>query len=177
MNLKKIIISTLLVVSGLGFGQEAGFHQKGIQANFSQKSIAVYQKNSQNKLEEFYEYLTMYSSETNPELKNQIHTNILLLTHSEIEIPDFTETNPKKMDLEEFLSKIENKSYQFHIDSKPNSSEAGFNQWQNSYKLSVSRNNKTNDFKVNQIIYFEPKEKKFGSKTKTVWEVKLGDIQ
>ncbi len=113
MNWKKISISTLLVVSGLVFGQDAGFNQKGIQANFSQKSIAVYQENSQNKLEEFYEYLTMYSSETNAELKNQIRSNILSLSNPKIEMLDFTESNPKKMNLEKFLLKIENQSYQF----------------------------------------------------------------
>ena len=99
------------------------------------------------------------------------------MVETDVEILDFTEINPKKIDLEEFLSKIKNKSYRFSIQSKPASSELGLNQWQNVYTLSVSQKEKTTDFKLNQIIYFEPKEKKFGSKTKTVWEVKLGDIQ
>jgi len=166
-----------LFVSGVLFGQAVPESPKGIKANFSMRSIEAYQENSQNKLEEFYEYLSFYSSETNAELRNQIKENIFSMVETDVEILDFTEINPKKIDLEEFLSKIKNKSYRFSIQSKPASSELGLNQWQNVYTLSVSQKEKTTDFKLNQIIYFEPKEKKFGSKTKTVWEVKLGDIQ
>lgn len=177
MNLKKISIGVFILVSGYLSGQNAGFNQKGIKANFTQKSIEAYQENSQKKLEEFYEYLTMYSSETSPELKNQILSNIFKLTNQSIEVSDFTSDNPKKINLEELLSKIENQSYQFHIQSQSASTEIGFNKWQNSYVLSVSQKEKTVDFKIHQTIYFEPKEKKFGTKTKTVWEIKLGNIQ
>src|SRR5690606_12528604 len=119
MNLKKISIGVFILVSGYLSGQGAGFNQKGIKANFTQKSIEAYQENSQKKLEEFYEYLTMYSSQRNPELKNQILSNIFSLVSSEnIEVLDFTAGKPKKINLEEFLSKIENQSYQFHIESQ-----------------------------------------------------------
>lgn len=177
MNLKKISIGLFILISGYLSGQDAGFNQKGIKANFTQKSIEAYQENSQKKLEEFYEYLTMYSSESNPELKDQILSNIFSLTNQNIEIFDFTAVGVKKTDLKEFLFKIENQSYEFRIESQSTSNEIGLNQWQNSYVLSVSQKEKRIDFNVDQIIYFEPKEKKFGTKSKKVWEIKLGNMQ
>ena len=177
MNLKNIYIVLLIFISGITFGQDAGINSQSIKANFSTKNIQAYQENSQNKLDEFYEYLSLYSTENDENLKSQIRENIFLMVEIGIEIPDFTEPNLVKIDLAKFLFKIENQSILFKIKSDQNPTEAGFNQWTNPYVLSVSRNGKTSEFEVEQIIYFEPKEKKFGSKTKTVWEIKLGDVQ
>ncbi|MDY0090548.1 MAG: hypothetical protein RBR78_09305 [Flavobacteriaceae bacterium] len=177
MNLKKIYIVLLIFLSGIVFGQDANINSQSIKANFSTKNIQAYQENSQNKLDEFYEYLSLYSTENNENLKSQIRENIFSMVENGIEIPDFTELNPVKINLPKFLSKIENQSILFKIKSDRNPTEAGFNQWTNPYVLSVSQNGKTTEFEVEQIIYFEPKEKQFGSKTKTVWEIKLGDIQ
>lgn len=175
-NEKLFLKLFFLFLSALVFGQNLEIRQ-GIKANFSQKSIQAYQENSQNKLDEFYEYLTLYSTEKDVELKSQIRENISSMVESEMEILDFTRPVPVEIDLEGFLSKIEDQSFQFKIISGQNHGEVGMNHWMNSYVLSVSRNGKTSEFDVEQIIYFEPKEKQFGSKTKTVWEVKLGDIQ
>jgi len=175
MNWKKLNIAVLISVSGIFYAQEAS--PQGIKANFSAKSIGAYQENSQNKLDEFYEYLTIYSREKSPGLKEQIRSNIMSLTKNQITLPDFTEAQPNEIDLETFLFKVENQSYQFNIESGRSSDEIGFNQWVNSYVLSVSQKGKTIEFELEQTIYFEPKEKEFGNKTKTVWEVKLGDIQ
>ena len=177
MKLKKINIVGLILFSGFGFGQTLPISSEGIQSNFSAKSIGAYQENSQNKLDEFYEYLTMYSAEKDAELKEQIRENIISLTKNQISIPNFTKAQSSEIDLETFLSEIENQSYQFSIKSGKSLDEIGFNQWVNSYVLWVSRKEKTIEFELEQIIYFEPKEKQFGNKTKTVWEVKLGDIQ
>lgn len=176
LNEKLILKLFFLFLSALVFGQNLEIRQ-GIKANFSQKSIQVYQENSQNKLDEFYEYLTLFSTEKDVELKNQIRENIFSMVENEFKMPDFTQSDAAEISLEEFLSKIENQSFQFKVKSRQNPGELGMNHWMNSYVLSVSRNGKTSEFDVEQIIYFEPKEKQFGSKTKTVWEVKLGDIQ
>jgi hypothetical protein len=176
MNLKITYTSILLCISALVFGQTLPESPQGIRANFTAKSIEAYQENSQNKIREFYEYLTLYSNEKNTELKKQIRENILSLTDSDMEILDFTSTVPSEIELDKFLSKIENQSFEFKIKSVQNSAETGSNDWINSYLLSVIQNGKTSDFKLNQTINFEPKEKQFGSKTKTVWEMKLGDV-
>lgn len=177
MKLKKLNRAVLILFSGVIFGQSLPDTSNKITANFSLESIRAYQENSQNKLDEFYEYLTLYSNEQNQELKKQIRENILTLTESGFSLPDFTNPNSDEISLEKFLSKIENQFYQFKIKSTKNSSEIGFNQWTNSYVLWVSQNKNSSEFDLEQIIYFEPKEKQFGSKTKTVWEIKLGNIQ
>lgn len=177
MKLKKISIASLFFLSGILLGQAVPESPKGIKANFSMRSIEAYQENSQNKLEEFYEYLSIYSSETNEELKKQIRENILAMADVGVRFRDFTESTQPEISLVEFLSKIENKSYRFEIKSRQISGELGLNEWVNSYVLVVTLNQTRSEFEVNQIIRFEPIEKKFGSKTKTVWEINLGDIQ
>lgn len=172
-----IIILTLFCVSELVFGQAAPTAPQGITANFSTKSIAAYQQSSQNKIETFFEYLTLYSAEKNSELKKQIRENILLTCDSDMKLPDFTALTSAEIGLETFLSKIENQSIQFKIKSGQNSGETGLNHWINSYALSVTQNGKTSDFELNQTIYFTSEEKQFGSRTKSVWEIKLGDIE
>ncbi len=176
LNEKLFLKLFFLFLSALSFGQNLEIRQ-GIKANFSQKSIQVYQDNSQNKLDEFYEYLTLYSTEKDVELKSQIRENIFSMVNGEVQIPDFSKADSDKISLGEFLSEIENKSFQFKIKLHQNPDELEMNQWTNPYVLSVSRNETNSEFEVEQIIYFEPKEKQFGSKTKTVWEMKLGDIQ
>lgn len=175
-NEKLILKLLFLFLSGLVLGQNIESPQ-GIKANFSQKSIQVYQENSQHKLDEFYEYLTLYSTENDEELKNQIRENILSMAEAEMVTPDFTDAANTNIGLEEFLSKIENRSYRFEIKSRQIPGEVGQNHWANPYVLAVSQNGETSEFEVEQTIYFEPIEKKFGSKTKTVWGIKLGDIE
>ena len=177
MKLKKISIASLFFLSGILLGQAVPESPKGIKANFSMRSIEAYQENSQNKLEEFYEYLSIYSSETNVELKKQIRENILAMADAQMRFRDFTKSTQPEIGFIEFLSKIENKSYRFEIKSGQNSGELGLNEWVNSYVLVVFHKKNRSEFEVNQIIRFEPLEKKFGSKTKTVWEINLGDIQ
>ena len=84
MKLKKLSIASLFLLSGILFGQAVPESPKGIKANFSMRSIEAYQENSQNKLEEFYEYLSIYSSETNEELKKQIRENILAMADAQM---------------------------------------------------------------------------------------------
>lgn len=172
-----IIILTIFCISGFVFGQTLPIAPQVISANFSAKSIATYQESSQNKIESFFEYLTLYSAEKNSELKKQIRENILLMADSDMELPDFTSSTSAEIGLETFLSKIENQSIQFKIKSGQNSGETRLNHWINSYALSIIKNGRTSDFKLNQTIYFTSGEKQFGSKTKSVWEIKLGNIQ
>lgn len=177
MKLKNLYIVLMIFLSGIAFGQEAGIHLKSIQANFSEQSIRVYQENSQNKLNEFYEYLSLYSAEKDESLKKQIRENLFLMVDNNLKIPDFTIENPKEISFEKLLSKIENQNIQFKIKIGQTPTEVEINHWINPYILRISQNGKPTEFKVEQTIYFEPKEKKFGSKLKTVWETKLGNLE
>ncbi len=172
MRLKKISIATLICLSGFAFGQTLPESSQGIQVNFSQKSIQAYQENSQYKIVEFYEYLTLYSNEKDVELRNQIRENIYSLIDSkETELLDFTNPDLTEIEIDNLLSKILNRNYTFKIKPLESSEKVDLNQWTNQYELSVNDVTIT----INQIIYFKPVQKHFGSKTKTVWDMKLGN--
>lgn len=165
----------LIFLSGLGLAQNMGMESKSIQNNFSKASIEAFQENSQHKLNEFYEYLNLYSKEKNEELKLQIKENIMHLVQLDIKILDFMSYEPNLIGLSSFLSKIENKSYYFEIVSAGKPLDLGINQWINPYRLKVTQKGKALEFDLIQIIYFEPKQKQFGSHSKSVWEIKLGN--
>lgn len=175
MRFIKISLGCLILISGIGFGQEANLNSSAISKNFSVESITVFQEKSQHKLIEFYEYLNLYSNEKDKELKNQIKKNILNLAESDIQIIDFTSQNSGLIDLNGLLSKIENKSYQFAVIEMGKTENLESHQWTNSYHLRVTKNDLSRDFKIHQTIHFEPKEKQFGKNTKLVWEMKLSN--
>lgn len=178
MKLKSISITVLLIVSGCLSGQNVSYEStQGIQANFSQKSIKAHQFNSQNKLKAFYEYLTLYSNEKDEKLKKQIQSNILSLVSSEnIEVVDFTNSNQSLIQLSELLSKIENEHYAFTIAQIESSENISSYEWENDYQLKIAKGNHSEIRKLSQTIIFEPLEKKFGTKSKWVWEMKLNEM-
>lgn len=176
MNRIIISISIVLCIVGHALGQDIPSSSEAISFNFSTKSIEAYQEKSQNKIVEFYEYLTLYSHEENPELRKQIRENLFLMTKPHLVIPDFIHPSAEALTLDKFLSKIENRSWEFSIRSAEDPGAIGINNWVNAYTLSLKQEGETLNFIVNQTIYFQPLEKQFGSKSKTVWEMKLGDI-
>lgn len=173
----KVVLKLLfLFLSGLALGQTLESPQ-GIKANFSQKSIEAYQENSQNKLKEFYEYLNLYSKENNIELRKQIQSNIFSMVQSEsIQVIDFTDSNGKLIDLSGLLKKIENQGYEFEVIEIESSKNISLYAWENSYQLKVSQGNHSEIRKISQTIQFEPWEKKFGSKSKLIWQIKLNEM-
>lgn len=178
MNLKKISITVLVVISGFLSAQQAQLEKpEGIKANFSQKSIEAHQGNSQKKLIEFYEYLTLYSKEKDSKLKQQILANIYSLVSSKTNLVfDLTDSVVKFIQLPELLTKIENQGYQFEISEIESSKNISLYEWENSYNLKITKGKDPQFKNVTQTIIFEPIEKHFGNKTKTVWEIKLNEM-
>lgn len=178
MKLKKISITTFILISGFLSAQNTSIEKpQGIKANFSQKSIEAHQGNSQNKLKEFYEYLTLYSNEKDVKLKKQIQSNILSIVSSEkIEVLDFTNSNQAFIQLSELLKKLENENYEFTIAQIESSKNISSYEWENSYQLKIAKGKNSQIRTISQAIIFEPIEKKFGTKTKLVWEIKLNEM-
>jgi len=158
--------------------QSNGMKQTGIQAVFSEKSIKTYQEISMDKVSELYQYLTVFSDKSsNVELKKQLRENIFLLfSDNNIKIYDFLSPEKKLINLPLLLDKIENKSCQFTLKPTNNSTEPDFNYWINQYSITIKNGNSEYDFLVNQKIYFSPNEKSFGAKSKTIWDIKLGEV-
>ena len=177
MNWKKINIAVLISVSGILCAQNIEASPQGIKANFSEKSILAYQENSQHKIAEFYEYMSLYSNEKNPELRKQIQSNILSMVSSkEIQVLDFTGSTTNLIDLSELLEKIKNQNYLFEIDEIKSSKNISSYEWGNSYKLKITKGKNTETRNISQSVIFEPLEKEFGTKSKLVWEMKLDEM-
>ncbi|MFV0303954.1 MAG: hypothetical protein ACK5IC_00545 [Moheibacter sp.] len=171
MKLKKISLTMLIMLSGLTFGQNSLQAQKEIRMEFSERNILSYQQNSQNKIIEFYEYLSLYSTESDENLKKQIIQNIYSLTKNEINLVDITHHEFPTIKLNLFLQKIEYKNYQFIVKSPSSSEDIGLNEWGNYFEVEL--NGKSTQ--LTQQIIFEPTEKSFGDRTKTIWNLRLGD--
>lgn len=159
------------------YGQNVQSNQS-IQSNFSEKNIVAYQNSSVGMIEEFYEYLSLYSKETNEELQKQIKENILNLVESkEIQLINITENSIGNFSLDDLLQQIKGKNILFQTKNIEASKNLGSNYWMNTYQLFIVENGKTTEKTIKQRVQFQPMEKKFGSTTKYVWSVKLGSVQ
>jgi len=179
MNLKKIsiLVFGLICISGYVAAQSAVPTPNPIQSQFSQESIEAYQESSESKLVTFFEYLTLYSTTKDENLKKQLKQNLYSLIESEnTSLADFTDANLPEITLPYLLPKIENNYYHFSIQEEIFSDEPEPKNWTNYYELMVKQGNEAVTYSLGQEILFTPIEKKFGSKSKTVWEMKLGDI-
>ncbi|MFA7448467.1 MAG: hypothetical protein WCY77_08530 [Weeksellaceae bacterium] len=176
MKTRFLILANFILLS-FSWAQSAN-HSQSIQGNFSSQNILAYQENSVSLVQNFYDYLTLYSNETDSELKLQIQENIRSIVHSsQFEIPDFTRNVQSTISLNEFLRKIENQKYQFQVENMKTPQSIQFDYWVNQYDLKIQGGNEVSTQRLEQVIQFRPIEKQFGSRSKTVWELKLSSIK
>lgn len=149
-----------------------------IKANFTMASVKAYQESATLKVQDFYHYLNLFSSDTSENaLKNEIKNSIYSLFESRnVLVIDATSLEIKFIPLDELLNKIGNKNYHFSVSNIKNSI-VGFDFWTSKYELKVSHNNRTNNFQVLQKIIFKPIQKKFGTSTKEVWTLFIDEMQ
>lgn len=172
-----LIITSILLMGTYGFSQSIDSKQ-GIQTQFSTKNIAAYQSNSHSMILEFYDYASRYSQTKDDKLKKQIQFNLeSLVQKKELSLPNFENQAISYQNLDEFLASIENKNWKFEVSEIQSSSNIQLDHWINSYSLKIEQEKKTLKETIQQTIYFTPIQKKFGSKTKTVWTLKLGTIE
>lgn len=146
-----------------------------INANFSMEVLEAYEENSFSKVNDFYQFLEIYSDKNSSEaLKKQIKENIYSLFKDNSLVADFFTSD--KIKLEKLLESIESKGLQFQIkDIRKTATSNNF--WTNSYTLEISDRKEIQRKNILQQIYFYPEEKAFGSKKKEVWTIRLGEIQ
>ncbi len=175
----KFYIFGMLLASFFGFSQNVNSDTSkssvAIKSNFSTEAVKVYQESANLKLDDFYNYLSLYSdAKTSDAFKAEIRKNIFRLYGKDnFEIIDFLSNDNQRIAIANFLSKIENKNYDFAISYKFNS-PADFQSWNCSYQLKIYFGNDFSVKNINQKINFLPIEKSFGNTTKTVWAVYLG---
>lgn len=181
MKTKTHILTFFILLSGVTFGQDAGFRKLSISSSFSPVQIEAYQESADKKIEDFYSYLNLLSdSEVSQQAKSEIRESILLLfKDSNTEVVDFTSEN-KKIKLDELITICENFNFEFKIIKiEENQKEIQDNFWLREYTLTMKytkKQDKKAPIGITQKIYFSPVYKQFGETYKEVWEIKLGEM-
>lgn len=160
------------------FGQnENSPSSSAIKANFTIASIKAYQESATLKIEDYYQYLTLLSSDlTSETLKAEIKTSIFRLFESEnVMVIDFTSIENSPISLPDLIEKIANKNYIFSL-SNYESSIVAIDYWTTQYQLTISQNNKLTEVRYFQRVAFKPVIKSFGASKKEVWTLSLGEI-
>jgi len=160
------------------FGQNANTPAStAIKANFTMASVKAYQESATLKIEDYYQYLTLLSSESTSEtLKTEIKTTIYSLFESEnIKVIDFTSTENATISLHELIDKITNKNFSFSVANFENSI-VSTDYWTTQYQLTVMQNKIPMEFQYFQKIGFKPVVKSFGTTKKEVWTLFLGEV-
>ena len=177
MFTRSFLLMFLLFTFSL-FGQNANTSaSSAIKANFTIASVKAYQESATLKVEDYYQYLTLLSSESTSEtLKAEIKTSIYSLFESEkVMVIDFTSTENNAISLLDLIEKIINKNYSFSVSNYENSI-VGTDYWTTQYQLTLIQNDKSKELLYFQKIGFKPVIKTFGSTKKEVWTLFLGEI-
>lgn len=159
------------------FSQDANNSVKrnSIKANFSLKAIEAFEENSFSKVNDFYQFLEIYSDKNSSEaLKNQLKENLNSLVIENVLVLDLFTS--EKVTLEKLLEQINTKGFKFEVKNiKKKVISSNF--WTNSYVLEIKNDKEIQRKNLLQRIYFFPEEKSFGTKKKEVWTIFLGEIE
>jgi hypothetical protein len=143
-----------------------------INYHFNNSQISVYQKSSAEKFAQFAEYFNLYQKTQDKDLQEQLEQNIFnLFINSDVQIADFIGENGN-LTLQKFIRKYKNSGLQIDIISQKSSSDISFDFWLNFYEIEIEGKK----ISIKQKVYFQKINKKFGNKTKEIWEIKLGEI-
>lgn len=177
MFLRSCIFMFLLFTFSF-YGQNANTPAStAIKANFTMASVKAYQESATLKVEDYYQYLTLLSSESTSEtLKAEIKNSIYSLFESEnIKVIDFTSTENATISLQELIDKITNKNFSFSVANFENSI-VSTDYWTTQYQLTVMQNKISMEFQYFQKIGFKPVVKSFGTTKKEVWTLFLREV-
>ena len=179
-NMKKGFLFALLLLSACINGQttQGNASTTSIGANFSMVSVKAYQESANLKVSDYYKYLELLSdSTTSEDLKNEIKNALFaIVKNRETVVSDITSDDNQSISLTKLIDKIQNKNYTFSVFEMTNGKVYN-NSWSIDYRLKIFQNNTKQAKQLSQIIYFSPTLKHFGSKTKEVWSITLGEVR
>ena len=172
-----IVLSFVLFVNG-AFSQSAFNNKENITSYElkSEKEREAYENKVKYKLEDFYNYLQIIG---NPEVEKHLREHTLSLTQKlfseDVQVVDFLADSNLTISLSSFLYKLlqSSKTVQFSISNLVIQSV----EQSASYSLQIKEQNKVVDYYLNQLFTISLVDKKFGSKTKQVTLITLGEIQ
>ena len=173
----KYFVILLFLFCTCGFSQEANnsVNRNSIKANFSAKAIEAYEENSFSKVNDFYQFLEIYSDKNSSEaLKNQVRENLKSMFVENVLVADLFTS--EKITLEKLLEQINAKGFKFEVKNiQKRATSTNF--WTNSYSLEIKNGTEIQRKNLIQRVYFYPEEKSFGTKKKEVWSIFLGEIE
>ncbi len=177
--MKKLVVLIVLFIMHFGYGQNVSEKKKTkttIKSNFSLKAIKVYQESGTYKIKDYYHYLELISASTSSDsLKKEVKLSLFsLFKDSNTYVFDVTSSFDSSVSLLQLITKIENKNYTFTL-SKFENSIVGIDFWTTKYTLEINKEDNIISKDIKQQVYFMPKLKKFGKKTKEVWTIWLGN--
>ena len=150
-------------------------NRNSIKANFSAKAIEAYEENSFSKVNDFYQFLEIYSDKNSSEaLKNQLKENLKSLVVENVLVADLFTS--EKITLEKLLAEISSKGFKFEVKNMQKRATST-NFWTNSYVLEIKNGTEIVRKNLVQRVYFYPEQKNFGTKKKDVWSIFLGEIE
>ena len=177
----KVFTFLLLVFALISFGQSinsSASSKVAIKSNFSFQAIKVYQESAIFKIKDYYAYLELYSNEeTSDSLKVQLKTSIhKLFSQKNVKVVDVVSSENNQITLDKLLEKLENKNFKFKLSAIENSIVV-LDFWTTKYNLEVVEINQRCSIEVLSKVIFKPIDKKFGSKTKEIWTLFLGEME
>lgn len=173
----KYFVIILLFFGQCVFSQEASNSviRNNIKANFSAKAIEAYEENSFSKVEDFYQFLEIYSDKNSLEaLKKQVKENLKSLVVENVLVADLFTS--EKITLEKLLEEISSKGFKFEVKNMQKRATS-INFWTNMYVLEIKNGTEIVRKNLVQRVYFYPEQKTFGTKKKEVWSIFLGEIE
>lgn len=150
-------------------------NRNSIKANFSAKAIEAYEENSFSKVNDFYQFLEIYSDKNSSEaLRKQVKENLKSLVVENVLVADLFTS--EKITLEKILEEISSKGFKFEVKNMQKRATST-NFWTNSYVLEIKNGTEIVRKNLVQRVYFYPEQKTFGTKKKEVWSIFLGEIE
>lgn len=150
---------------------------QGMQAQFSPAAILAYQDQAAQKIVDFYSYLALYKQpETTQEFQGAIDESIQdLFLSDDLQVTNILEATITKKSLKTWLTNYKQQNtiliFEKFIKKEVTSTYFSF-----MYAVSLQSPTENKEIFITQKVYFFPMIKTFGSTSKNVWNLKLGEF-
>lgn len=149
-----------------------------IERQFSKPVVLAYQNQAINTIKDFYNYINLYKeTEHSSALETEIDKSIeALFLNSKITLKNIFNETDESLSLDEFLTQCKEQHVSIFVNDFEENNTISDTFFTFQYKINTTINNKTTTYTINQKVYFFPSEKQFGTQTKNVWQLKLGEF-
>lgn len=149
-----------------------------IESQFSKPVVLAFQNQAINTIKDFYNYINLYrETEHSSALEKEIDKSIQnLFLNTTVSLKDIFNETDKSITLNQFLTQCKEKFVSILVSDFEENNIISDTFFTFQYKINATINNKTTTYTINQKVYFFPSEKQFGTQTKNVWQLKLGEF-